>query len=176
MNFQRLCLMHFTFGSEIKFHFKFFSFTSSYNFTLNWKIKCIETFSWWINWRNAKFSPYHYFKKLQKLSYYLVFYVYKISVPMIVVLKSTARRQKISGFVSAGGLEFKINFACWNREFNPFYIFFIFSMQCHLYIAILLLYCLCFCIMYNVLHMNCLSKYVSYGIQKYFNIIPITSV
>ena len=124
MNFQRLCLMHFTFGSEIKFHFKFFSFTSSYNFTLNWKIKCIETFSWWINWRNAKFSPYHYFKKLQKLSYYLVFYVYKISVPMIVVLKSTARRQKISGFVSAGGLEFKINFACWNREFNPFYIFF----------------------------------------------------
>ena len=124
----------------------------------------------------SKFSPYHYFKKLQKLSYYLVFYVYKISVPMIVVLKSTARRQKISGFVSAGGLEFKINFACWNREFNPFYIFFIFSMQYHLYIAILLLYCLCFCIMYNVLHMSCLSKYVSYGIHKYFNIIPITSV
>ena len=68
------------------------------------------------------------FKKLQKLSYYLVFYVYKISVPMIVVLKSTARRQKISGFVSAGGLEFKINFACWNREFNPFYIFFLYFL------------------------------------------------
>ena len=43
---------------------------------------------------------------------------------MIVVLKSTARRQKISGFVSAGGLEFKINFACWNREFNPSNIFY----------------------------------------------------
>ena len=126
--------------------------------------------------KKCKVFPLITTSKSSKNSYYLVFYVYKISVPMIVVLKSTARRQKISGFVSAGGLEFKINFACWNREFNPFYIFFIFSMQCHLYIAILLLYCLCFCIMYNVLHMNCLSKYVSYGIQNYFNIIPITSV